>query len=148
MAYFAKLDSNNLVLQVHTIDNINCMTPEGIENEEIGIKYLIELYGHKDWKQCSYNTHQGVHKTNGIPFRANYPSVGWYYSSKYDIFYPPQPYSSWSILNTTTGFWEPPIPKPEITPEEQTEGGSYKWDEDAYQKNNAEGWVYTSNVYR
>lgn len=145
MAYFAKLGLDNIVLQVHTIDNINCMSVDGIENEEIGIKYLTDIHGHQTWKQCSYNTHHGIHKYGGIPLRANYPDKGWYYSSEYDIFYPPKPYESWN-LNTSTGEWEPPIPRPIITEEQQKVGGSYKWDEGQYQMDNTSGWIYVSNI--
>ena len=146
MASYAKLGLDNVVLSVIYIDNVQCMTRGGIEREEIGLEHLQKHHGHLTWKKCSYNTHGGVHYNTetrepdgGVAFRANYPGTGWYYSSEYDIFYPPQPYPSWTTLNTTTGLWEPPIPKPE-DPDGDEPKPYYVWDEDAYQEDNTTGW--------
>ena len=147
MAAYAKLGLDNVVLSVIYIDTIDCMTRGGIEREEIGLAHLQKHHGHDTWKKCSYNTRGGVHydpKTgepdSGVALRANYPGICWYYSSEHDIFYPPQPYPSWSTLNTTTGFWEPPIEKPE-EPGEGELRPYYVWDEEAYQADNTQGWV-------
>ena len=149
MAAYAQLGLDNVVLSVIYMDNIQCMTRGGIEKEEIGLEHLQKHHGHLTWKKCSYNTRGGVHydpetrePDGGVAFRANYPGTGWYYSSEHDIFYPPQPYPSWTTLNTTTGLWEPPI----VRPEEPGEGPLrpyYVWDEAAYQEDNTTGWVLT-----
>jgi len=148
MASFAKLGLNNVVIGLAYMDTITTMTRGGIEKEEIGIEHLIKHHGHMTWKQCSINTRGGVHydpetgEPDGKPaLRANHPGIGWYYSSEHDIFYPPQPYPSWSTLNTTTGFWEPPIPQPDLPDEDGPLRSFYTWDEDAYQADNTQGWV-------
>lgn len=61
----------------------------------------------KEWKQCSYNTHGGVHTQGGTPLRKNYPGVGYTYDKRRDAFIPPQPHPEW-VLNEETCLWEPP----------------------------------------
>lgn len=140
MAHYAKLGLDNIVTAVVAVDTIDCMTRGGIEKEEIGLAHLVKHHGHELWKKCSYNTRGGEHSGGGTPFRANYPGIGWYYSSEHDIFHPARPYASYT-LNTTTGMWDAPIAQPELT-EAQVEAGSYyRWDEDAYQADNTQGWV-------
>ena len=141
MAHYAQLGVDNIVVKVWTLDNINSMTSGGIEKDEIGQAYLKEHHGDLTLVKCSYNTHQGVHVLGGTPFRANYPGVGWYYSSTHDIFYEPRPKdkdgdscTSWS-LNTTTGMYEAPITQPT-----GSVGKYYVWDESAYQADNSTGW--------
>lgn len=149
MAHYAKLGVDNIVLEVLYIDTIKCMTNGGIEKEEVGLEYLKENHGHQTWKKCSYNTYGNVHNEGGTPFRANYPAIGDYYSSTYDIFHAPRPTDrdgescgSWT-LNTTTGLWTPPITKPthindptvDIVPH------YYEWDESAYLADNTKGWI-------
>ena len=73
--------------------------------------------------------------------RKNYAGIGFSYDSTRDAFIPPQPYPSWSTLNTTTGFWEPPIPQPDLPDEDGPLRSFYTWDEDAYQADNTQGWV-------
>jgi len=140
MAHYAKLGLDNIVTAVLTVDTIDCMTRGGIEKEEIGLEHLIKHHGHENWKKCSYNTSQGVHREGGTPFRANYPSIGWYYNSEHDIFHPAKPYAS-HTLNTTTGHWDPPIPEPELTDEQKEAKSCYTWNETAYQEDNTTGWI-------
>lgn len=86
-----------------------------------------------NWIQTSYNTHDGVHyEPNTNPrvassdqtqaLRKNFASPGMRYTAADDAFYPPQPYSSWT-LNTTSYNWEPPVAYP-------TDGNDYDWNED------------------
>lgn len=146
MAHFAKLGLNNVVTEVIVVDNINCMTNGGIEKEEIGVEFLKGIYGHETWKKCSYNCHGGVrYDENNNPtdlpaFRANFPDPGWIYDAELDIFHHPQPYASWT-LNTTTGYWEPPIERPIETDEEFAARKFYVWNEDVHQADNTAGWV-------
>ena len=106
MAHYAQLGVDNIVTRVWTVNNIDCMTVGGIEKDEIGQAYLKEHHGDLTLVKCSYNTQKGVHVLGGTPFRANYPGVGWYYSSKNDIFFEPipkdmngQPCLSWKLNN-------------------------------------------------
>jgi hypothetical protein len=86
------------------------------------------------WVQTSYNTRMGVHwgtdadgnnlPDGGIALRGNYAGIGFIYDSVNDVFYPPQPFTSW-VLNNTNWSWEPPVPRPEDASEEKI----YNWDE-------------------
>jgi hypothetical protein len=73
------------------------------------------------WIQTSYNTLGNQHLLGGTPLRGNYAGVGYTYDATNDVFYAPQPYTSWT-LNNTTWKWEAPIPFP-------TDGKAYNWDE-------------------
>ncbi len=74
------------------------------------------------WIQTSYNTHNGVHALGGTPLRQNYAGIGYNYDAKADVFYPPQPYNSWT-LNNADWIWEPPVEHP-------NDGELYVWNED------------------
>ena len=102
MAHFAKLNENNIVLSVHTVNN-DVITIDGVESEQAGIDFLTELHGHNKWKKTSY-THS---------IRKNYAGIGYSYDEYWDAFIPPKPFPSWK-LNYETFRWYPPIPKPEV----------------------------------
>ena len=40
------------------------------------------------------------------------------------------------------GCWDPPIPRPELTEQQEADRMCYTWDESAYQADNTAGWVY------
>ncbi len=105
MAHFAKLDENNIVLAVHVVNN-DVIAVDGVESEQAGIDFLTDLHGHTKWKQTSYNGN----------IRKNYAGVGYTYDAGRDAFYAPQPYSSWT-LNETTCQWESPVLYPAFDPE-------------------------------
>jgi hypothetical protein len=121
MANFAKIGLDNIVLDVQLIDNINSMTPEGVELESIGCDFLSKIFKHQTWLKTSYNTRGGIHINGGTPFRKNYAMIGGRYDSVLDAFIPPQPYASW-ILDEETCLWNAPTPYP-------TDGENYTWDE-------------------
>lgn len=79
------------------------------------------------WIQTSYNTRGNVHygpdgqPDGGVALRGNYAGVGFTYDAARDVFYPPQPYPSWT-LNESTWLWESPVPYP-------NDGKLYVWDE-------------------
>ena len=128
MAHFAKLDSDNKVVQIDVVSN------DIATDEKAGADFLNALYGTSDtWKQTSYNTTANIHSGGGTPFRKNFAAIGYAYDSGRDAFIPPQPYPSW-ILNDTTCVWDSPIPYPD-------DDKSYKWDEATYQEDNTEGWM-------
>jgi len=110
MAHFAKLNEDNIVLAVHVVNN-NVINENGVESEEIGIKFLSELHGHQKWKQTSYNSR----------IRKNYAGIGYTYDEQRDAFIPPKKYNSW-ILNEESCVYEPPIQYPD-------DGKMYAWDE-------------------
>ena len=118
MTYFAKLDADNLV----TFVTVGRQEDDGLE-EELNAR-TGDVY-----RQTSYNTYGGVHYTDGEPsadqskaFRGTYAGIGFHYDEDLDIFYPPQPYASWT-LNAQTASWEPPVEYPK-------DGNQYVWNEE------------------
>ena len=95
MAHFAKLDDNNIVLEVNVVSNEALDT----SNEEAsGIAFLTEWSGgHSNWKQTSYNGN----------IRKQYCGIGYSYNAEADVFVAPQPFASWSLDSNFD--WQPPI---------------------------------------
>jgi len=117
MAHFAKLDENNLVLEVIVVADSDAPT------EAKGQTFLQNLYKNTiTYKQTSYNTIAGEHKLGGTAFRKNYAGVGYTYDASKDAFIPPKPFNSWT-LNEDTCQWEAPVAYPD-------DGKSYVWKED------------------
>ena len=110
MAYFAKLDENNVVLEVHVVHN-NELLVYGVELEAKGVEFLNELFGNFNWKQTSYNA----------TIRKNAAGIGYTYDPDRDAFIPPQPFPSWP-LDEQTCQWHPPIQYP-------SDDKRYEWDE-------------------
>ena len=81
-----------------------------------------------EWIQTSYNTRGGIHygsdgnPDGGVALRGNYAGIGFTYDRTNDVFYGPQPFSSW-ILNTNTWSWDPPVAYP-------SDGKRYEWNEE------------------
>jgi hypothetical protein len=111
MAHFAKLDENNVVVQVIVVDDKDTADAFGVEKEQIGIAFCEALLG-GTWKQTSYNGN----------IRKNYAGIGYIYNADIDVFLPPQPYASW-VVNNETAEWEAPVTMPD-------DGQRYSWDED------------------
>ena len=112
MASFAKIE-NNIVTIVVSVVNEVLKDSNGIEQESIGIQFLKTLYNEPNaiWKQTSYNTIGGVHKSGGTPLRKNHASIGYTYNENKDAFIPPKPFNSW-ILNEDTCLWNAPVAMP------------------------------------
>jgi hypothetical protein len=129
MASFAKLNSNNVVERVESIVNEVIKDSNGIEQEQLGINFLRNLYNEPNaiWKQTSYNTVGGVHLLGGIPFRKNHAGIGYIYDQQKDAFIPPKLFNSW-VLNESTCLWNSPIPYP-------NDNNSYIWNE------NTQNWI-------
>jgi hypothetical protein len=118
MAHFAKLDENNVVIQVNVVNNNDIQNLPFPESEQIGIQFLANWSGgYTNWKQTSYNG----------SFRKKYSSIGDTYRHDIDAFVSPQPFPSWS-LNEQTGLWESPVQYPLDIPLL-----GYRWDEDNQQ---------------
>ena len=113
MAHFAKLGTGNIIETVISINNSVITDSNGIEQEQLGVDFINNLYGTNDiWKQTSYN--------NNI--RKNYAGIGFQYDQARDAFISPKPFNSW-ILNEQTCNWEAPIPYP-------TDKQRYTWNEE------------------
>jgi hypothetical protein len=116
MAHFAKLDQNNIVLEVNVVDNEHLLDVNNIEREELGIAFLVQWSGgYPYWKQTSYNGN----------IRKNYAGIGYTYDTERDAFIPPKPYDSW-VLDEETCTWEAPV----AYPEDAAEGEYYSWNEE------------------
>jgi hypothetical protein len=124
MASFAKIGLNGKVIEVQSVVNEALHDANGVEQESIGVDFLVKLTGWAIWKQTSYNTHGGVHKLGGIPLRKNFAGIGMTYDEDRDAFIPKKPYNSW-ILNEQTCQWESPIP----VPSDASIDKRYQWNE-------------------
>ena len=95
MAHFAKLDENNVVLEVNVVNN-DVLTED---EEASGIAFLTEWSGgYSNWKQTSYNGN----------IRKNYAGIGFTYDPIRDAFIPPKPEVEGKVfaLNEDTCLWE------------------------------------------
>lgn len=112
MAHFAKIDENNVVLEVIVVHNNELIDETGNENESKGVAFCKSLFGwNTNWVQTSYNGN----------IRKNYAGIGYTYDAGRDAFIAPQPFPSW-VLNEDNCIWEAPTPKP-------NDGKFYSWDE-------------------
>jgi hypothetical protein len=101
MAHFARIE-NNIVVDVHVVDNLNLHDENGIEQERIGINYLKSLWGDQEFLQCSYNG----------TIRKQYPGTGYSYDETNDVFIAPKPYPSWNLNQNFD--WECPVQMPVV----------------------------------
>ena len=114
MAHFAKLDDNNLVIEVHRVHNNELLDENGNESEAKGIAFLVNWSGgYTNWKQTSYN----------VNFRKNYAGPGYTYRADLDAFVLPQPYPSWTL--DADAKWQAPTPMPT----DGTMENPYRWNE-------------------
>ena len=97
MAHFAKLDDNNVVLEVHCVHN-NELLVDGVEYEIKGIDFLITWSGgYTKWKQTSYNGN----------IRYNYAGIGYTYDPIDDAFIAPMPQCGHdSLILTSNKQWD------------------------------------------
>lgn len=103
MAHFAKLDENDIVIQVIVIPD---------SQEHRGQEFCADDLGlGGTWVQTSYNG----------SMRKNFAGTGMKFDRRRDAFIPPATYESW-VLNEQTCLWEPPIEYP-------TDGLMYEWNE-------------------
>lgn len=113
MAHFAKLDKDNNVIDLITVNNAVLLNKDGYEEEQLGINFCKSIFGEDTiWKQSSFSG----------KFRLRQAVIGGHYDDQNDIFYNKQPYPSWT-LNKQTFEWEPPTPIPSIDK-------IYIWDEE------------------
>ena len=105
MAHFAKVDKG-IVKQV-------IVAEEGFFDT-----FVDDTPG--KWIKTSYNTRGGVHyePNSNTPsvdqtkaLRKNFAGKGYHYDETNDAFYAPQPFSSWT-LNNTSYIWEAPVARP------------------------------------
>ena len=75
MAHFAEINKDNIVTQVIVVHN-NELLVDGVETESKGVDFLASLFGHRNWKQTSYNG----------SIRGRYAGIGMRYNSDLDAF--------------------------------------------------------------
>jgi hypothetical protein len=114
MAHYAFLDTNNIVTEV--------IVGKDEDDDNTDWEQHYGDFRGQMCKRTSYNTHGGVHTSDGTPYRKNYAGIGFTYDEARDAFIPPQPYPSW-VLNEETCLWEAPVPYP-------TDGERYTWNEE------------------
>ena len=115
MAHFAKVGSDNIVLEVHAVDNWNVVDGEGHEVEAAGIAWQEKVFGVQagiTWVQTSYNH----------TIRKNYAGIGYTWDAGRNAFYAPKPYPSW-VLDEETCLWNAPVAMPD-------DGKMYRWNEE------------------
>lgn len=137
MAYFAQIDNSNVVISVEEISGDIIIDENGIENENLGVTYLKNIFGENTiWKM--------IGSIGG--FRKNFPSIGFSYDQELDAFISPKPFNSW-ILNRNTAMWEAPIQQPDLKEYEIINRLHYIWDEEKYKVDNSSGWILKENFF-
>ena len=112
MALFAKLNNQNVVIEVNVVDDIDVNYLEFPASEPVGIAFLTNWSGgYTNWKQTS----------DLKKYRKHYAGIGFTYNADLDAFVPPKPFDSW-LFNSDRCVWEPPILYPD-------DGKNYMWDE-------------------
>lgn len=142
MAHFAELDENNTVVRVIVLND--CHTSDRNDNvfEIIGATYLQNQLG-GNWKQTfNDGSAKGFFAGVGMVYLENVATLG---VGSTDVFIEQKPAASW-ILNTTEAKWDAPLTKPTPSDEEVSQRKYYEWDEDAYQADNATGWVLVDGM--
>ena len=122
MAHFAKIGINSKVIGVHAVDNKDLLNADGVEDESVGKQFLERIHGWPLWVQTSYNTRGGKHYKDdntksddqSKAFSKNYAGIGYTWDEDRNAFYPPKPYASW-VLNETTCLWGAPVTYPTVT---------------------------------
>jgi hypothetical protein len=117
MAYFAKLNNDNTVIDIIVVDNSELLDSSNVEQESLGVTYLNNQFGDGNWKQTSYN---GV-------FRKRYAGVGYIYDKNRDAFMIPQPYPSW-VVDEDSCTWQAPVELPGGYDGSVTQ--KYEWNEE------------------
>lgn len=94
MAHFAKLDENNIVVEVLV----------GRDEDENNELELSERTG-ETYKRTSYNTYKNTHLLGGIPFRGNFAGIGMTYLPLENIFIPTKCHAE-AVLNAASAKWD------------------------------------------
>lgn len=115
MASFAKIDENNIVVDVLLVPDHEAHRGQEFLANDLGL-------GGK-WIQTDPLTWGGKHELGYAPLRVNYARIGDTYDEERDAFIvkPINDFASW-VLNEETLHWEAPVPMPE-------DGNIYIWDE-------------------
>ena len=119
MAHYAFINDNNIVTEV--IVGIDEDAKDDLPDEFDSWEEFYADFRGQTCKRTSYNTIGNEHNDSGTAFRGNYAGIGYTYDEDEDVFIPPQPYSKWT-LNETTWLWEAPEEYPD-------DGKRYVWND-------------------
>ena len=103
MSHFAKIDSNNIVIQVIVAEQ------NFINSGVVGDSFL--------WIQTSYNGN----------FRKQYAGIGFTYDKTNDVFISPKPFPSWTLDDSFD--WQPPTAMPDDGKQYSWDEDTTSWDE-------------------
>lgn len=121
MAHFAEIDNNNKVIRVLAGCNIDVDAHGGDQSDTAAEQFATVVPLSEDgikWVQTSYNKN----------FRGNFAGEGYEWDEANNIFWPRQPYASWT-KDIASAQWVCPITKPVWTEEEMSLEHVIKWDE-------------------
>jgi hypothetical protein len=111
MAHFAKLNEDNVIIEVIVIDNDDMNNLEFPESERIGQEFIKLLGLDGNWAQTSFSG----------SFRKKYGMVGDLFDEQNNVFISPKPYDSFTLDENFD--WTPPFPMPD-------DGKRYCWVEE------------------
>lgn len=121
MAHFAKLDENNVVVDVLVVTNADIENLPFPESEPVGIAYLNSFLPPATYAQTSYNNN----------FRVRFAGIGSVFypnctATPYGGFGNQKPYSDF-IFDEASCMWIPPVPYPN-----DPTGLLYYWDDETH----------------
>tara|TARA_R110000796_G_scaffold231624_1_gene349555 strand:+ start:112 stop:582 length:471 start_codon:yes stop_codon:yes gene_type:complete len=142
MAYFAKIDGNNIVLNITPLAEEFMLDESNVRSEAIGQAYL-ETHNNwpaAQWIEYSMNTHynkyyddysENVLGDQTKAFRGNGAVIGEEWDVANQIFWKTKPYPSW-VKDVPNAKWVSPIGDApnDLTAEEVAAHTQYFWNED------------------
>jgi len=138
MASFAKLNTNNQVVDVIIVNDDDMKDNNGVPAEGIGAGFLQKTYGAATiWKQSPKGNTAGI----GMTYISNLTTLG---VASTDVFMNgTKPYTSWSIGINTAQWYPPDNPggAPTLSTSDKTAGKYYVWNESNYQSDPSTAWV-------
>ena len=141
MASFAKLNTNNQVIDVIVVNDDDIKDNNGVGAEGIGVGFLQKTYGADTiWKQSPKGNVAG----NGMTYITNVTTLG---VGSTDVFIgETKPHASWSIGINTAQWYPPDNPgdAPTLSTSDKTAGKYYVWNESNYQSDPSTAWVLTT----
>ena len=140
MASFAKLNTNNQVIDVIVVNDDDIKDNNGVVAEGIGVGFLQKTYGADTiWKQSPKGNAAGI----GMTYVTNVATLG---VGSTDVFMgETKPHASWSIGINTAQWYPPDNPgdAPTLSTSDKTAGKYYVWNETNYNSDPATAWVLT-----
>ena len=141
MASFAKLNTNNQVIDVIVVNDDDIKDNNGVGAEGIGVGFLQKTYGADTiWKQSPRGNAAGI----GMTYVTNVATLG---VGSTDVFMgETKPHASWSIGINTAQWYPPDNPgdAPTLSTSDKTAGKYYVWNESNYQSDPSTAWVLTT----